>query len=294
MNIFSIKDLELLSGIKAHTIRIWETRYDFLKPQRTETRIRFYSNAELKTVLNISLLNRYGYRISEINKMTPEEIKTKIITLTHVEAHQDRVVNDMINNMIDIKPDDFEASLDTYIAHKGIEKAVNNVIFEFLERVGLLWQTSHINPAQEHLVINIIRQKLILGIEKLPKPINYKKNVVLFSPEGEFHEISLLFLYFMLKSNGIKVTYLGANVPLKDVSFINEMVHPDYIFSHITALGQNFNLEKFLLKLSTIVTNKNIILTGPLTQGYKKFIPEGIQIKNSLSEVVDKIESIKK
>ena len=165
MNAFTIKDLENLSGIKAHTIRIWEQRYNFLKPQRTDTNIRYYSNDELKTILNIALLNKYGFKISHIDRMQPEEIREKILSLGDARAIQERIVNDLVQEMVDLDIEKFEKILTSYIASKGIERTVIQIIFPFLEKIGILWQTGHINPAQEHLVTNIIRQKLIVAIE---------------------------------------------------------------------------------------------------------------------------------
>ena len=139
MNSFTIKDLECLSGIKAHTIRIWEQRYSFLKPQRTETNIRYYTGDELKTVLNIALLNKYGFKISHIDKMNTSEIHLKLQSLTDIQAQQERQINALIGHMVDLATDKFEADLDIYIQTKGIEKAINNLLFPFLERVGILW-----------------------------------------------------------------------------------------------------------------------------------------------------------
>jgi len=152
MNAFTIKDLENLSGIKAHTIRIWEQRYAFIKPQRTQTNIRYYTNEELKKILNISLLNKYGYKISHINKMSTTEIQDKIISLSNLQAQQERIVNEMIQFMVDMNIDAFEEVLDNYITARGFDKAITQIIFPFLERIGILWVTNHINPAQEHLV----------------------------------------------------------------------------------------------------------------------------------------------
>jgi len=165
MNSFTIKDLENLSGIKAHTIRIWEQRYSFLKPSRTGTNIRYYCNEELKKLLNIALLNKYGYKISHIDKMSENEIKEKILALNQSEAQQERIVNELIRHMVDLDMEKFEAVLDNYILVKGIEKAITQIVFPYLEKIGILWLTNHINPAQEHLVSNIVRQKLIVGIE---------------------------------------------------------------------------------------------------------------------------------
>lgn len=165
MNAFTIKDLENLSGIKAHTIRIWEQRYSFLKPQRTNTNIRFYTNDDLKLILNIALLNKYGYKISNINKMSGSEIEAKILTLSQTRANEERVINQLIETMVELRIDEFEAVLGQYIYSQGFDQAIRLIIFPFLERIGLLWQTNHVNPAQEHIVSNIIRQKIIVAIE---------------------------------------------------------------------------------------------------------------------------------
>lgn len=219
MNAFTIKDIENLSGVKAHTIRIWEQRYNFLKPQRTGTNIRYYSNEELKVILNIALLNKFGYKISHIDKMDSQEIYQKLYSLTRREAQQERIVNELISLMIDLELDLFEEILDQQIREKGVERSINEIVFPFLERIGILWVTNNINPAQEHLVTNIIRQKIIIGIETTASQIKSNKTVLLFLPEGEFHELGLLYVYYLLKTKGVKVLYLGADVPLDDLEY---------------------------------------------------------------------------
>jgi len=292
MNSFTIKDLENLSGIKAHTIRVWEQRYSFLRPQRTGTNIRYYTSDELKTVLNIALLNKYGYKISHIDKMDRHEIKDKILSLSHAQAQQERIVNELIQHMVDVDIDKFETTLDNFILARGIERTITYIIFPFLERVGVLWITNHINPAQEHLVTNIIRQKLIIGIEGAGSPVRVNKTILLFLPEGEYHELGLLFIYYLMKSRGIKVMYLGANVPLKDVQYIVQFKKPDVVYTHLTSVAGNFNFEKFLNNVSLRMPKTSIMISGLLTQQYKKKVPEGIGFKKSLTEVMEYISSL--
>ncbi len=292
MNAFTIKDLENLSGIKAHTIRIWEQRYSFLNPQRTQTNIRFYSSGELKTILNIALLNKYGYKISHIDKMTPSEMSDKILSLSQIQAQQERLINDMIHAMVEINIEDFELMLDGYIKQKGIEKAIVQIIFPFLERIGILWVTNHINPAQEHLATNVIRQKLIIGIENISPIVNSNRSVLLFLPEGEHHEIGLLFMYFILKSRGIRVYYLGANVPLKDVEFVADTKKPDYLYTHLTSVAQNFNFEKFLINAHNRMPDRKLVISGILTQTYKKKLPPNAHFKKSLTEVMEYVAAL--
>ena len=287
MNSFTIKDLENLSGIKAHTIRIWEQRYQFLKPSRTGTNIRFYSNEELKKVLNIALLNKYGYKISHIDKMADAELKEKILSLAPLQAQQERIVNDLIQCMVDLDMDELENILDKYIMARGIERTITQIIFPFLEKIGILWLTNHINPAQEHLVTNIIRQKLIVGIEGIATSLKVNKTVLLFLPEGEYHELGLLFMYYLLKSRGVTVIYLGANVPLNDVDYVVKLKKPTYLYSHLTTIGQNFNLDRFIANITKKFAGTPIIISGLLTQSYEKKIPPHINFKKSFQEVME-------
>jgi MerR family transcriptional regulator, light-induced transcriptional regulator len=292
MHAFTIKDLENLTGVKAHTIRIWEQRYGFLKPQRTDTNIRFYNNHELKTILNIALLNKYGYKISHIDKMSEIEVREKILTLGNAQAHQERIINELIQDMIDMNLDCFEDTLDNYIGSRGIEKAINQIIFPFLERIGVLWLTDHINPAQEHLVSNIIRQKLIVGTENINTHLHINKCVLLFLPEGEYHELGLLYIQYLLKSRGISTLYLGANLPLEDVEYVVQLKKPDYLYTHLTSVSSGFSFDRFLTSLTKKFENTPVIISGRLALAYEKKIPQKINFKRSLGEVMEFIGTI--
>ena len=292
MNSFTIKDLENLSGIKAHTLRIWEQRYNFLKPERTFTNIRYYSNNELKTILNIALLNKYGYKVSHIDKMSNTEIRDKVLTLNQQEAQQERIVNELVQHMVDLDTKAFEETLTSYILVRGIERTITQIIFKYLEKIGILWLTNHINPAQEHLVTNIIRQKLIVGIEGVSSPLKVNKTILLFLPEAEYHEMGLLFMYYLLKSRGIEVIYLGTNVPLADVGYVVKVKKPDFLYCHITRPGQNFNFDKFLANISKNLAETPCIISGQLTQNYEKKIQSPIMFKRSFAEVMDFISNL--
>ena len=293
MNKFTIKDLENLSGIKAHTIRIWEQRYSFLKPQRTATNIRYYSNNELKMLLNISLLNKYGYKISHINRMSNEELREKTLTLTGPQAQQERIINELIQHMVDMELESFEKILDQYIVARGIEKTITYIIFPFMERIGLLWMTDHINPAQEHLMTNIIRQKLIVGIDNVVTPFSLNTKMLLFLPENEHHEVGLLFLQFLLKSRGVKVIYLGSNVPVKDLEYVVELKKPDYVYTHLTTVMKEFNFDKFLNNLKIRLPQQQILISGLLAQTFeKKTVPSNIRFLKSLTEVNELLSTL--
>lgn len=293
MDSFTIKDLENLTGIKAHTIRIWEQRYSFLKPKRTSTRIRYYRNEELKQILNIALLNKFGIKVSVINKMNEGEIKEKILSLAMPQAQQERIVNQLIQNMIDLDMSSLENTVDDYILARGIEKTIIQIIFPFLERIGILWQTGHINPAQEHLISNIVRQKLIVGIESVPTTFKNDTSILLFLPEGEHHELGLLFMYYLLKSRGATVIYLGTNIPIKDLAYVVDIKKPDYLYTHLTTVGRSFNFEKFLTHMKRQFGSLPVVVSGMLTTTYEKKIKAPLLFKRSFAEVMEFIAALK-
>ena len=292
MNSFTIKDLENLSGIKAHTIRIWEQRYSFLKPERTDTNIRYYCSEDLKKLLNIALLNKYGFKISHIDKMRDEDICEKILSLNQTEAQQERIVNELIRQMVDLDIDQFELTLANYILVRGIERTIIQIIFPFLEKIGILWLTNHINAAQEHLVTNIIRQKLIVGIESVNPILKANKTVLLFLPEGEYHELGLLFMNYLMKSRGVKTMYLGCSVPIKDVECVVKLKKPDYIYCHITTAGKRFNFERFIGNVTNVLPTNPLIISGQLTHTYEKKIPHSITFKKSFSEAMEFVSGL--
>jgi len=292
MNEFTIKDLENLSGIKAHTIRVWEQRYNFLKPQRTETNIRYYNNHELKMLLNIALLTKYGYKISHIDKMDEEDLKKSIISLSTAEAQQERMVNELIQCMVCLDVERFENMLDNYILAKGIDKTITQIVFPFLDRIGILWLTNHINPGQEHLVTNIVRQKLIVGIEGVSTHIVRNKKIMLYLPEGEHHELGLLYVTYLFKKHGVKVIYMGADVPLKDIKFVCEHKEPDYLYTHLTCITGGFHLEKYISQFQASLPKIPLIISGKISQKLKSKTPTTVQVKRSLPEVLEFVSAL--
>lgn len=287
MNVFTIKDLENLSGIKAHTIRMWEQRYDFLKPQRTESNIRHYDGEELKKLLNIALLNKFGFKISNISHMSDEEMQDKLLELTQSLACEERFVSELITAMMEMDVRRFEEILDNYILSKGLNKAIQHVIFPFLEKIGLLWTTNHINPAQEHLVSNIVRQKLIVAIESAFSRIEKRTTFLLFLPEGEFHELSLLYVYYLLKLKGVSILYLGANIPLKDAAVVCKARQVDYVYLHLTSITNNFHLNKFLRELHSFFAPLPVILSGPMIHHLNGTeVPAHISCKQTFSDAI--------
>ncbi len=263
MATYSIKDLEELSGIKAHTIRIWEKRYGIVVPARTDTNIRLYSDNDLKKLLNISILNRHGLKISHLARMDVEELKEKVIHITRETANTGLQIDNLIISMLELDEWKFDKILNDTIIKLGFEETLVRLMHPFFEKIGLLWQTGSINPAQEHFVSNLLRQKLIVAIDgQAPVQRNNPVNFILFLHENEFHELGLLFYSYILRKNGIKVIYLGQAVPFEDLEKITKIQEAEYFLTSFTTGITESALVKYLRNLSSSFPNHRILYTG--------------------------------
>ena len=276
---YSINDLEKITGIKAHTIRIWEKRYNVVCPQRTDTNIRFYSDVDLKKLLNISTLNKHGFKISEIVGMGNEKLCEKILEISNTSSDHDSSINNLIVSMIEMDEDKFEKVLSSSIIKLGFEKTITHIIYAFLEKVGILWQVGTINPAQEHFITNLIRQKLIIAIdgqENSPKPD--AKTFLLFLPENELHELGLLYYSYIIKKSGHRVIYLGQSVPLKDILEVIKIRQADYIITYFVAAFDAKQIPSYLEKISAGFDRKDIFIAGyQVSQLEDENLPQNIK-----------------
>lgn len=260
---YSIKELEHLSGIKAHTLRIWEHRYGIVQPQRTATNIRYYNKQDLKMILKIALLNRNGHKISKIACMCEQELKKHFQSLMEDTSQNDFQISALTTAMVDLDEEKFEEIMMKNIQHQGFEKTMVEIIYPFLEKIGILWLSGSINPAQEHFMSNLIRQKIIVGIDQISSKLHEtNKHCLLFLPENELHELGLLFAHYLLKKRGYRVTYLGANVPKKDVIEVSKIKNIDMLFSIMTSAPTNKKLKVFLAKLGEELPNCKIYISG--------------------------------
>lgn len=216
---FSIKDLEHFTGIKAHTIRAWEQRYGLLNPRRTSTNIRFYTSEDLKHLLNVSLLNQHGHKISQIACMRPAEINAAIRSLGSSNSGEEHWLGMLKISMLNFDEQLFRSVSATYEDQCGVSDLLLKLYLPFLGQIGMLWLTSAICPAHEHFVSNLMRQRLFRVVDELP-PVDaaYDDDVfALFLPEREIHDISLLMVHFLLRKAGYKSLFLGESVPLEDL-----------------------------------------------------------------------------
>ena len=260
---YSIKELENLSGIKAHTIRIWEKRYGIIKPARTDTNIRYYCDNDLKRLLNIAILNRYGMRISDISKLSDPAMNEKVINVSSDSSNAESNIENLIVAMVEMDEYKFDRILSRYIMHEGFENSVIRVFFPFFEKIGLLWQTGTINPAHEHFVSNLFRQKLMVAIDNIVVSEKQEvKKFILFLPESEYHELALLFYNYLIKKSGKLVYYLGSSVPFGDVVETSKMVNPDFLFTSLTSSLKKDEVIKYLHNLSQTFPFQKIFVTG--------------------------------
>lgn len=271
MNRFSIRDIENLTGIKAHTLRIWEQRHGILIPKRTDTNIRYYDDNDLKKALRVALLNQNGYKISHIQRMDDKQIGDILNSTSDREFQFEYLVNNLLECMLDMDTVRFEQHLDKYIVDYGIEQTIETLLFAFLEKIGFMWMTDRIFPAHEHLVSNIIARKLLLAIEKLPETDNRKRQntFLLFLPEGELHEIGLLYMHYLLLKNRRNIIYLGANSPASQVELVCRTLAPCYLYTHITAASNDFDIHNYFHRLSSISTVDKVFASGTIIQKNK-------------------------
>lgn len=257
MRPFSIKDLESLSGVKAHTIRMWEQRYGILSPERTDTNIRTYTGKDLKCLLNISLLNDLGYKISHIAKMSEDEIK-KVIAEQVTESGEKHLLNVLKVAMLNYDEELWKNATSKYIEENSLEHTFKSVFLPFLHQIGLLWLTDSICPAQEHFISSLIRQKLYAQIESLPISCESAETpYILFLPDREVHDIGLLMLHYILRARGKRSVFLGSSVPLDDLELISSKFEKAHFVSLITTNPSLSEAPRYVEKINSKFAGKN-------------------------------------
>lgn len=274
---YTIKDLERLSGVKAHTIRIWEKRYGIITPNRTDTNIRRYNDEDLKSILNISILRENGYKISEIASFDKSQLSEHVLSFTNNPTKYNTQINNLILAMIELDDRKFDKIITNSTVRVGFEETVIHVVYPFLEKIGILWQIGSINAAQEHFVTNLLRQKIIVALDgQMSGTHPEAKRFMLFLPESEFHELGLLFYAYIVRKNGHKIIYLGQSAPMRDVVEVAKIKDPDYIITSVTSAMDENVLENFLNELKSYFPNKPILFSGLQARNYTKSLPDNI------------------
>jgi DNA-binding transcriptional MerR regulator/methylmalonyl-CoA mutase cobalamin-binding subunit len=289
---FSISDIEGLIGIKAHTIRAWEARYNLVPPKRTPTNIRFYDEDDLKLLLNIVTLNEKGYKISRIAKMSKEQIAdlvtqfqsdwnndtVQVLRLSEATLHYDEIA--------------FSEILAGCIEEFGLTKTMDLVLFPFMKKVGMLWQTGAIDPSQEHFASNLIRDKIIVEIDKIEKPVKKDpKRFLLFLPEAEMHETGLLFARYLLKSCGMDTLYLGQEIPYTDIKKVIVAYKPDYAFIVLTSLNLGKDINKIIGKVMDHL-DVPLLVAGSLISEFDILVHNQLTPLKNVCDITDFLEEL--
>jgi DNA-binding transcriptional MerR regulator len=233
MKRFSIKELERYSGIKAHTIRAWELRHNVFSPERTLANKRHYSIEDVQLLLDMSLLLKSGFRVSQVIKLSSQELSFRTKDLLTEEARQEKIICGLIIAMHTNDIDGFESELDACVSEKGIDLTIKNILIPFLEKVDVL---SYRNKSYEaHLVVTAVRKKLILGIERLQHSAPYKATALLFLPKEEHYDLILLYMTYIMKQIGLKILYLGTDISADNLQQVVQLKRPDCVFTYLPA-----------------------------------------------------------
>ncbi len=286
MNTFSIRDIENLSGIKAHTLRIWEQRYGIMAPQRKESNHRRYNTEDLKQILRISFLYHQGYKISKIAAMSSAEIKRLSLEFSNKSSYE-VFINQLMEASIDFDEDAFDKVFASLFSHMGLEKSMFHVIYPFLNNIGILWMTGNIIPAQEHFASNIIRNKIFTAIDALPKTGNvHGKKIILFCPPGEYHEIPLLLIQYLLKRRGISYVFFGVNTSLDLIQEYLSVHQATHLLFHMITNFTNKDPLHFIEETMQAIPEISIVASGPVFSNLQTEM-EGVRILRSISELLE-------
>jgi DNA-binding transcriptional MerR regulator len=287
---YKIKDLENLTGIKSHTIRIWEKRYRILSPDRTDTKIRTYSDSELTHLLTVSMLNRNGIKISKIAKLSQEDMN-KLLWDIKVNKEPEYSMDKLLLSLVSLDEELFKETLANLLESEGLEKTFTDHLIPFLDRIGIMWLIGSVNPAQEHFMSNLIRQKIISEIDKQEIPVSTEKSVLMYLPEHEWHEMSLLFYHFLLRSKGVPTFYLGQSLPYESLVECIEKLKPNYILSSwLTAVDEKLVVGYFK-KLKSDYPNLDVFAGGPQIKANSTALKKYIIEVNDLASIMKHLEA---
>lgn len=281
MSLYSIKDLEHLSGIKAHTIRIWEKRYGLLDPNRSDTNIRSYSDNDVRRILNVAMLVKNGYKISSVSSFDEAKLQTEVIRINRNANEPDKDIDQLLFHTVNLDTFGFEAMVDKIIDEFGFSKTIQQVIFPFFERIGILWQAGSIFTAHEHFVSNLIRNRLICEAAKFESS-QESKSALFFLRENEWHELGLLYFNFLAAQAGFRCVYLGQSLPFEDLSNLLTANKYDFVCTSFVQAIEKPELELYLANLSLVFNQDKILISGRQITIHKPKLPSNVVvIKNS-------------
>lgn len=255
---FSIKDLENLCGVKAHTIRIWEKRYNLLTPDRTDTNIRTYSLKSLQKLLNVTYLVNSGYKISRVSKLNEEEINEYVRRIVSDNSTKNQAINSFKIAMLNYDLELFLGTYEQLLDRRTFRQIFVDIFIPLLTEIGLLWQTNTISPSHEHFITNLIKQKLLINIEKLQysKATKKDKAFILYLPENEIHELGLLYINYEILLKGYKAIYLGPSIPLESLPNMLTFHESTVFVSYFTVKPEKDKVAQYVENFNKIICDK--------------------------------------
>ncbi|HOZ87303.1 MAG TPA: MerR family transcriptional regulator [Bacteroidia bacterium] len=278
MRLYQITELEQLTGIKAHTIRIWEKRYNLIEPDRTSTNYRRYNDDQVKKLLNVSTLLSNGYKISRIAGFNDKQIHTKVLESQSgptTDVICGSFVNDLLAAMINYDEVAFEKTYSAVTTRFGLFDAMLNVFYPLLNKIGVLWSINDLNPAQEHFASCLIKRKIIAATDGLPAPRHKKKKFLLLLLPNEWHDISLLFTNYIIRSKGYETIYLGQDVPFENIALVVKQTKPSFLVTFFTifqdpvGIVENFKKHLPSSKQLKVLVSGNLTMTSHLHEKIK-------------------------
>ena len=286
---YSIKDAEMISGVKAHTLRIWEQRYEFIKPQRTDTNIRFYSDEQMKLLLNISTLVKSGMRISKVAELNDQDLCKKVLSIVEKDQRPDTQIDALVYAMIEFNEARFDKVLTDTIINRGFENTFSSLIMPFMIKVGTLWTIGSIHPAQEHFISNLIRRKIITAIDGVHLQLHqHSKRFILFLPEREQHELLLLFSEYIIRKHSHQVFFIGST-PYPELKRIYEQLKPNFLVTYLTLQPIEGSTEEYLSSLSKSFPDIRILAGGIQLQHISIAAMPNVSIISSEADLINAI-----
>jgi len=292
MVVYSIKDLEKLSGVKAHTLRIWEKRYRILEPKRTPTNIRYYLDEDLKSLLNIALLNRNGIKISKIAKMNSAQIQRKVVEITDIDESFEGQLDSLTISLIELNEGKFIKLLNKNIEQRGFAETMLEVIYPLLDKLAMMWISGSIKTIHEKFVSHLIKRKCIVEIDK--QEITKSETFLIYLPEKETNELSLLFLHYLIKRCGFNVINAGPDVSIYDLIEVADIKSPEYIFTIVNDSMDQSEFKLYIKKICEEFENTKVILSGLSAQSVQvdKNIQDRMVIVRSSEDTIKYLESL--
>lgn len=288
MTLYSIKDLEHLSGIKAHTIRIWEKRYQLLDPNRSDTNIRSYSDNDVRRILNVAMLIKNGYKISVVAAYNEGKLQAEVLRINRNLNDPEKNIDQLLFQTVNLDSFGFELLLDKIILENGFSRTIENVIFPFFERIGILWQAGSIFTTHEHFVSNLIRSRLIRETGKFENEES-AKTVLFFLRENEWHELGLLYFNFLAAQAGLRCVYLGQSLPFGDLANLLINNEFDFICTSFIHAIEKPELEQYLANLSLVFNRNKILIVGRQIGIHKPKLPSNIVVIKNSNDFIRKI-----